>query len=431
MGDTGELQVGDIKKNKEALNKTGGINTDSAVFQTGGPGTVQNPYMSRVEDLANHGPLMQTRIHTTNSRDVAFKKKMEPPVTQTQTKEAEEDTKVKSVDKQEVIKAQPDLKVFSGDVMKRGMFTPQAKEAARRFFKQVTSWAGSFEDGGSGFYGSMGISGLFDCLYVDGMSFREYVKEQYFYKKTGDSAEEQEMLRNYLALIATRGQNVITLARPSMKSDGAEVVFKNLFLDFTNVDGKEGSNSRKVRERGKQVKTSMKRRLENELCERAGMAYRQAKGINMEGYTKIEEAKSSLPDPPEDRSAEYQAFDRCFGRYNNGMQKLGLKPGRDDINLAVATELKQRCADALEAADRYLKSGNGNEKTKNAVKSAKKALERDMELIDSGISRNLDDEQSRMKLFDLFGGESDKEPEKKPDGNSDDNGTGEPEGSDA
>ena len=419
MSETGELHIGDIKKNKEAINKTGGINTDSAIFQTGGSGTMQNPYMSRVESLANNGPLMQTRIHTTNSRDVAFKTKPKPVETGEQPAE---DQKVRSTDKQEVIKAQPDLKVFSGDVMKRGMFTPKAKEAARRFFIQVKDWAGSFEDGGSGFYGSMGIGNVFDCLYVDGMSFREFVKEQYFYKKTGNSAEEHEMLRNYLALIATRGQNVITLARPSMNSNGAEVVFKNLFLDFTNVDGKEAAASRKARERGKQVKTSMKRRLENELTEMTGIAYRRAKGINIDGFTRIESAKEGLKDSSGDKSDEYKDFNKSFDRYNNGMQKLGLKPGRDDINLAVSQELKERCSEALEAADRFLMSKNGDEKTKTAVLNAKEALEKDLKILEKNISEKLDDEAKRIKLTELFAEDDIQDPEKDSDkGNSDEN----------
>ncbi|MBQ4481652.1 MAG: hypothetical protein II966_00315 [Lachnospiraceae bacterium] len=427
MGETGDLHIGDIKKNKESINKTGGINTDSAIFQTGGSMTAQNPYMSRVESLANNGPLMQTRIHTTNSRDVAFKKKPAPHETGDQPAEEQ---KVRSSDKQEVIKAQPDLKVFSGDVMKKGMFTPKAKEAARRFFIQVKGWAGSFEDGGSGFYGSMGIGNVFDCLYVDGMSFREFVKEQYFYKKTGDSAEEQEMLRNYLALIATRGQNVITLARPSMNSNGAEVVFKNLFLDFTNVDGKEAAASRKARERGKQVKTSMKRRLEGELTEMTGIAYRKARGIKMEGFTRIEDAKEGLKNAGGDSSEEYKDFSKSFDRYNNGMQKLGLKPGRDDINLAVSNELKDRCNEALEAADRFLKSKAGDEKTRSAVLNAKEALLKDMKILEKNISEKLDDEAKRIKLTELFSEDDIKDPDKKSDNENDDENDGSDTGED-
>lgn len=33
MSDSGNLQLGDIKKKKEDLNKTGGINTSKALFE--------------------------------------------------------------------------------------------------------------------------------------------------------------------------------------------------------------------------------------------------------------------------------------------------------------------------------------------------------------------------------------------------------------
>jgi len=36
-----------------------------------------NLQSSRVEQLANRGPIMQSRIHTTNPNDIAFAKKVE------------------------------------------------------------------------------------------------------------------------------------------------------------------------------------------------------------------------------------------------------------------------------------------------------------------------------------------------------------------
>ncbi len=77
----GNLQISDIKKKKEELNKTKGINTEKALFRTNDDeaaddnpyamsNRMQQPYMSRVEELANRGPLMATRVHTQNPNDI-------------------------------------------------------------------------------------------------------------------------------------------------------------------------------------------------------------------------------------------------------------------------------------------------------------------------------------------------------------------------
>ena len=75
MSGMDNLQIGEIKKKKEDMNKTRGINTRKAVFQTGEDNQENdNPYAmsSRVEQLANYGPLMSSRIHTQNPLDLAF-----------------------------------------------------------------------------------------------------------------------------------------------------------------------------------------------------------------------------------------------------------------------------------------------------------------------------------------------------------------------
>ncbi len=270
MSDIGGLQIGDIHKKKEDLNKTGGINTSKSVFDTGSSeeskSESSNPYMSRVEELANRGPIMQNRYHIQNSNDIAFRgrEKMSAPPKE----RVSEERKVRSEESQQIIKAQPDLKLFSGDVMKKGNFTPEAKEAARHFFMQLTKWAGSFDDGGSGFYGEMGISSVLDCLYVDGMSLRNYVKEQFFYKTTGDPVQDKENMRNYVALLAARGEHVITLVRPNMKGDQADVEYRNLDVELSNVGAKEAAKARSLKEKSKQVRSDLKNRMDSEMTAR-------------------------------------------------------------------------------------------------------------------------------------------------------------------
>lgn len=403
MGSSGNLQIGDIKKKKESLNKTGGINTDKSIFETGdnyGSHTDQGTYMTRTEQLANYGPLQGSRYQVTNRNDISL-----PEVKKESSKQkgrgAAEDTKVSSRTKSNVLKAQPDLKEFRSEAVQKGVFTPRAKEAARHFFKQVSDWAGTFEDGGSGFYREMGVNNVLDCLYVDGMSFRNFVRDQYLHKATGNPAHQQETLRNYLALIAARGNHVITLVRPSLKGKGAEVEYKNLFVDLQNVGSAEASQAKKLREKGDQVRNELKKRIDSEMTERTGIAYRKVNGIKMDGFMRIEEASDRIKAASEESSEEYKTFKESFDKYNGGLQKLGLVPGRDDISFNVAKELKKRCDSALKAADAYIRKGAGSEETVKAVKQAKKQLETDSVLLEHAIKTRLNDEKARIRLCDL------------------------------
>jgi hypothetical protein len=429
---SGELSIGELSKKKEELNKTGGINTERSVFQTGEQDTGERDsfmqpaysYNPRVQQFANNGPLMQTRIHTQNALDVAPEKKVEMKKTAMETEETT--TKVKSQEKRDVIKARSDLKAFSDDAMQNGSFTVKAKEAARHFYRQLTDWAGSFEDGGSGFYKSMGISGVMDCLYVDGMSLRNYLKEQYWYKTTGKPAQDEEMIRNYIALIAARGNHVITMARPNLNGSGAEVQYKNLYVDLTEVGSQEAENSRRLKERGDQVRSNLKKRIDRDLTEQTGMAYRKAYGCNSDGFERIEKAGKGLRGAKAEKSEEYINFNKKFENYNGGLQKLGLKPGRDDINLPVAQKMKDRCDEALKAADEFLRMHSDNEEAVRAVKQAKKALETDQKLLQSAIDTKLVEEGARMRLDELLDSGSQKTPEG--DGGDNDSGFGDDEG---
>ncbi|MBQ7583718.1 MAG: hypothetical protein IJT24_03830 [Lachnospiraceae bacterium] len=411
------LQIGDIQKKKEALNKTKGINTDKAVFMTKESDSASdNPYAmsSRVEQLANYGPLMQSRLYTKNPNDIGLAGRAEG-----NPGEGGE-MKVRSSEEQQIIKAQPDLKVFSGEVMKKGAFTPKAKEAARHFFRQISDWAGSFDDGGSGFYSEMGISSILDCLYVDGMRLRNYLNEQYYYKTTGNPAQDTESLRNYVALIAARGEHIITLVRPVVKGDAAEVEYKNLYVDLSEVGGAGAEKSRKQKEKGNQVRSDLKKRMDDDITERTGRAYRKAYGHETDGFKRIEGAKDGLKDVQSSDTEELKEFNKCFDRYNGGLQKLGLKPDRDDINLPVAEELKNRCEAAIEAAEDFLRSGRGSEEAVKAVKNAKKALETDRELLSTAIETKLVEEGARMRLDEMLDGSADDDKGRKPDGTVDD-----------
>ncbi len=407
---SGEISIGNLNKKEEKLNKAGGINTNRAIFNTGEseeksdnpyavPMRPERAYMPRVDELANKGPLMDTRIHTQNSYDIAFETKMKEEQAE---KEKADEANVHSETKQEGIRARSDLKVFSGDVMKNGMFTEEAKEASRYFFRQLTNWAGSFEDGGNGFYGSMGIKGLADCLYVDGMNLRNYLKEQYYYKTTGKPAQDDEMLRNYIALLAARGNHTITLVRPNLKGDEAEVQYKNLYVDLSSVGAEEASLSRKNREKGEQVRNSLKKRMDREMTERTGRAYRKAYGCSSDGFARIEGAKEGLKGAANMKDPEYKAFMESFENYNGGLQKLGLKPGRDDINLAVAKKLKERCEEALKDARAYLRSDDKSKDGERAVEKAKKELETDLKLLTDSINTKLAEEGARMRLDELL-----------------------------
>jgi len=418
MDEQGNLQLGEIKKKKEALNRTGGINTEKSVFQT----ESTSPYVGRVETLANNGPIMQNRFHITNSNDLmrpGFKKPAAPspaPVNAGGT----HSEKVRSEEKQDIIKAQSDLKVFSGDVMKNGAFTPKAKEASRHFLEQVSRWAGSFQDGGSGFYSNLGIESVLDCLYVDGMSLRNYVKEQYLYKTSGDQAPDKESMRNYLALLAARGDHVITMVRPSIKGDSAEVEYRNLDVDLTNVGSEQASHSKRLKEKGKQIRSDLKKRMDPDITESTGRAFRKARGLYMDGFNRLESASDGLKELSGEKTGEYKAFDKCFSHYSSGLQKLGLKPGRDDINSAVAKKLRERCTEAIEAADKFLRSGSKDKAAVRAVENAKRMLETDLELLNKAIIDKLYDENRTMSLEEMLDSKGDKpeggNPDRSPDG---------------
>ena len=403
MSDIGNLQLGDIEKKKEALNKTGGINTSKSVFNTkssDGDSEPISPYMTRVEELGNYGPLMQSRIHTQNSNDIAMKRRQTETMKSGGT--AGEAGPVEATEQRNVIKAPSDLREFTGTVMKKGTFTPKAKEAAKHFFKSVSDWAGSFNDGGSGFYRSMGIEGVLDCLYVDGMSLRNYVKEQFLYKGSGDPVQDKEMLKNYVALLAARGEHVLTMVRPSVKGQEAGVEFRKMDVDLTNVGSEEAAKSRTLKEKGNQVRSNLKKRLEKDYTEQTGMAFRKAEGYDMDGFNRIEGAKKGLKDAGGDDSEEYKSFNKLFERYNGGLQKLGLKPGRDDINAPVAEELKKRCEEAIKAADLFITSNSSNNAAVEAVKKTKKEMETDRDLLDKAIKGKLIERDATMKLEDLL-----------------------------
>ena len=426
MGEIGNLQLGNIEKKKESLNKTAGINTDGGVFNTKSeyenPG-FQTPYMNRVEELANKGPLMQSRIHTKNSNDIALKNKVSQPEGSVR---GEAIKSVKAEETEDVIKAQSDLKVFSGNAMEKGTFSPKAKEAARHFFKQLSDWAGSFD---GKVYGEMGINTVLDCLYVDGMSLRNYVKEQYLFKGSGDPVQDKETLRNYVALIAARGQHVITLVRPNVKKDEGSVEFKNLNLDLTNVGENEAAKSRKLKEKGNQVRRDLKKRMEREMTKETGMAMRKTLGYEADGFKRIEGASDALKGAKGEDSSGYKSFKESFDNYESGLQKLGLKPGRDDINAAVAGKLKEHCEHAIEEAESFLKSSGADEKTVDAVRKAKKELETDLILLKRAIDTRLNDKNTigLIELFDssdLPGDSGDNGDDGEASGGSDDN-TGE------
>ena len=428
MSDVGELRIGDIQKKSEAINKSGGINTAGSVFDTkkdseSSDSVFQTPGMTRVEQLTNNGPIMSNRSFTQNSIDLGQKKmpaqksmQQNAPVQKTQTKKST--GSVKSEEKNGVIRARAELSVFNGEVMQTGVFTHKAKEVSRHFFKQVASWAGDFNN--EGFYSQMGIRNVLDCLYVDGMSLRNYVKEQYYYKATGDNAKDQEMLQNYVTLIAARAEHVITLARPKISGREASVEFKNLETDLTELGPESAQKSRGLKERGNHIRTSMKKRMERDLTEQAGIACRNVNGIEMDGYRRIESAKKGLNDAGEDDSAEYQAFKKGFDRYNGGLQKLGLKPDRDDIDRDIAEELLNRCEKAIKAADEFLASNSKNEAAVNAVLKAKAELETDKELLGDAIEKKLTDDEKAMKLTELL--DSTIEDKNPSDGRSKDHG---------
>ncbi|MCR5486505.1 MAG: hypothetical protein K6F35_03125 [Lachnospiraceae bacterium] len=438
MSDGGNLQLGDIQKKQEALNKTGGINTSKSVFQTGEDSAQSAGTMT--EQLANNGPVLQNRALIQNNIDLLRRPNQRDPVVKPAPEAAPVQKEIKQAEaseKRDVIRARPDLKVFSGDVMKKGAFTPQAKEASRHFMMQLKQWAGTFEDGGSGFYRDMGIQSVLDCLYVDGMSLRSFLKEQYAYKATGDHATDQLMVQNYVTLLAARGEHVITLARPTSNGSEAGVEFKNLEMDMTSVGSKEVSKASKLKERGNQVRNTMKKRMEQDMVEQTSMAFRKSKGYDMDGFRRIEGAGQDLKNAAgaSKKTQEYKDFEESFKKYNYGLQKLGLKPERDDIDSKAASWLKKRCEDAIAMADSFLAQNGLDEETERAVKQAKKELETDLSLLNRSIDTKLADDAATMTLKSLL--DSTKEPPAKgsegdgPEGGGGDGGDAPEDGGDA
>ncbi len=173
-------------------------------------------------------------------------------------------------------------------------------------------------------------------------------------------------------------------------------------MDLVNVDEEAASKSRKIKEKGGQMRSNLKKRIDPEMTERTGMAFRKCYGYEQDGFNRIEGAKSGLKKAGDDKTEEYETFNKSFEKYNNGLQKLGLKPGRDDINLAVARKLRGRCEEAIKGADAFLRSGSKNKEALKAVEGAKKALETDLALLDQAISRKLDEEGKTMRLDELF-----------------------------
>ncbi len=401
MSDIDNLQLGNLSKKQESLNRSGGINTSKAVFDTkkeDSDSTTNLPYMSRVEELANYGTVSgNNRSLIQNSVDLGRVQRSAGPQSSMETTQSEE--------RRGILRARPDLKVFSDNVMERGVFTPKAKEASRHFMMQLTQWAGGFDSKDASFYGSMGIDGVLDCLYVDGMSLKNFVKEQYYYKSTNDHAEERLMLQNYVALIAARGEHVITLARPTINGDEAGVEFKNLEMDMTSVGSAESAKANKLKERGNQVRTTLKKRMEADLTEQTGMAFRKDRGYDLDGFNRIEGAKKGLTDAGASaakETKEYVRFQKLFDKYNGGLQRLGLKPGRDDITRPVAEELKKRCEKTLEAANDFLATDITDEAVKKAVENTKKELETDLKLLNDAIDTKLFEEGAHMRLADLL-----------------------------
>lgn len=429
MGDQGNLYLGNIERKKESVNKSGGINTKKSVFQTDSDsysGNYMMPensnlYMNRVESLANHGTVSaNNRSLIQNSIDL----KREASVSRFGINATKNETKVESKESRETVKARADLKVFSGDVMKKGVFTPKAREAGRHFFRQVMEWAGAFDESQSSFYKEMGINGVLDCLYVDGMSLKNFVKEQYFYKGSNNPATEEEALQNYVALIAARGEHVITLVRPKTGPDGAEVEFKNLETDLSEVGPNEAAKANSLKERGNQIRSTLKKRMEKEYTEQTGYAYRKANGYNISSFKRLGTVKDTLLAAGSCDTDEYRGFARLFDKYNSGLQKLGLKPGRMDINAPVTEELRKRCSDTITAADRFLRSGVDNPAVKDAVKYAKEELEKDLKLLDEALETKFKDDDHTIGLEDLLGTEPDKDGDDGEDDKDDDKDDG-------
>ena len=88
--------------------------------------------------------------------------------------------------------------------------------------------------------------------------------------------------------------------------------------------------------------------------------------------------------------------------------------------------MKDRCDEALKAADEFLRMHSDNEEAVRAVKQAKKALETDQKLLQSAIDTKLVEEGARMRLDELLDSGSLKTPEG--DGGDNDSGFGNDEG---
>ena len=207
-----------------------------------------------------------------------------------------------------------------------------------------------------------------------------------------------------------------------MKGDSAEVEYRNLDVDLTNVGSEEASHSKKMKEKGKQIRSDLKKRMDPDITESTGRAFRKAKGLNMDGFNRLESASDELKEVSGEKSEEYKSFDKSFRHYSSGLQKLGLKPGRDDINSAVAKKLKERCSEAIEAADSFLRSGSKDKDAVKAVENAKKMLETDLKLLEKALNDKLDDEYRTMSLEEMLDSKPDKPEGGNPDGKADGEG---------
>ena len=68
----------------------------------------------------------------------------------------------------------------------------------------------------------------------------------------------------------------------------------------------------------------------------------------------------------------------------------------------MAEELKKRCEDAIKAAEICISSGSGDERSVTAVENARRALEKDLELLTKAIDTKLYEEGARMRLDDML-----------------------------
>ena len=147
------------------------------------------------------------------------------------------------------------------------------------------------------------------------------------------------------------------------------------------------------------------------MTEQTGIAFRRAMGYKLDGFKRMEAVKEGLRAVDPEASEDLKEFHKSFDAYYGGLQKLGLKPGRDDINLAVSKELLTRCEGAIEEARRFL-SENHSEDEIQAVKKAEEALLEDKKLLENAIEIKLSGPNATVRLDELL---DSKAPAKDPD----------------